>query len=258
MNEFDDEIWKPVIYKGIDYTGRFEISNFGRIRTLKYNPPRIQKAVVNKNGYCECSFPRPDGRYNYTTVHRIVMMMFNPVEGMEHLEVNHKDECKTNNKLENLEWCTSKENCNYGSRPNKIGKISSKPVMCIETREIFRNQEEACLYANTTPDVMSVHLQGKQNHIHGKHYARIGKYFDKEHCLSETDINYIIEEENKLIKSRPLKKSGKILCVETGQIYDSQMEASRQTGILQPVISEALRGLIKTAGGYTWKRIESI
>lgn len=258
MIEVNTEIWKPIIFKGIDYTGRFEVSNFGRIRTLKYHPPRIQKNYISKNGYCECSFPCYDGKYNYTTVHRIVMMMFNPVDNMEHLEVNHKDECKTNNRLDNLEWCTSKENCNYGSRSKNISKHLSKPVLCIETRQLFRNQEEACLIIGTTPDTMSVHLQGKRKHIHGKHYVRVQKYLNKCHTPSESDIDYIIDQELKFISSSKSKHYGQVMCVETGKVYKSQTEASRQTGIAQPLISEALRGLVRKAGGYTWKRIESI
>lgn len=43
-------------------------------------------------------------------VHRLVMMAFNPIDNMENLEVNHIDGNKANNKLSNLEWCTTSEN----------------------------------------------------------------------------------------------------------------------------------------------------
>lgn len=258
MNESNVEIWKPVIYKGIDYTGRYEVSNLGRIRCLYFNPPKIRSNLLNNNGYCECSFPRPDGKHNYTLVHRIVLMTFNPVDGMDKLEVNHKDECKTNNRLDNLEWCTSKENCNYGTRRERIGNLSSKPVICIESRQIFRNQAEATAYVGTSEDVMSNHLNRKRSSVYGKHYARICNYFSKDHELTESDIDFIIEKELEIIKSTPLRRSGSILCVETGKIYNSQCAAAEDIGISQPLISEALRGVMKKAGGYTWKRIESI
>lgn len=255
MNEIE-EVWKPVIYKGIDYTGRFKVSNLGRIRSLYFKEPRIQQPVLGTNGYCECSFPRPDGKYNYTTVHRIVMLTFNPVEGAEHLEVNHKDECKTNNRLDNLEWCTCAENCNYGSRNKKIGAVSSKPVLHIETRAVYRNQTEACKAIGCAADIMSVHLDRKQRHIHGNHFARIPDYFPKDHVLTDAEIDYIVEKEIAFWESQPVRRTGPIQCVETGKVYSSQTEASKDTGILQPLISEALRGLIRKAGRYTWIHID--
>lgn len=76
-------------------------------------------------------------------VHRLVLEVFNPVEGMDQLQVNHLDEDKTNNRLENLCWVTCKENNNYGTRNQRIGEYRKRPVRCIETDTIYDSQLEA-------------------------------------------------------------------------------------------------------------------
>ena len=62
-------------------------------------------------------------------VHRLVLMAFKPVENMDNLEVNHIDGDKKNNRLDNLEWCTSSENQQYafsiGLNKGKRGKRSN-------------------------------------------------------------------------------------------------------------------------------------
>lgn len=85
----------------------YEVSNMGNVRnkTFKFN----KKLRMNKQGYSiinlylndKCITSRPN---------RLVMMSFNPVENMENLQVNHIDGNRTNNKLNNLEWSTPKEN----------------------------------------------------------------------------------------------------------------------------------------------------
>lgn len=72
-------------------------------------------------------------------VHRLVLEAFNPVEGMDQLQVNHLDENKENNCLENLCWVTCKENNNWGTRNQRL----SKPVRCVETDTIYNSQLEA-------------------------------------------------------------------------------------------------------------------
>lgn len=65
-----------------------------------------------------------DGTYKfrYVYVHRLVAEAFipKPAARGEKLEVNHKNENKGDNRAENLEWVTHKENCNYGSRNTKL------------------------------------------------------------------------------------------------------------------------------------------
>lgn len=256
--ELETEIWRPIVYRGIDYTGRYEVSNLGRIRTLCYtSEPYIRQDVVNpKSGYCECNLPVQGTKYHYTTVHRIVKEVFDPVPNMDKLEVNHIDECKTNNRLSNLEWVTSKENCNYGSRNKRMGEKTSRPVLCLETRQVFRNQEEAAKYFNADVAAMSQHLNKKRQCVQNKHFVRIEDYFDRAAKLTEDNIDYIISQNARYINARKHYIRSKILCVETGVVYNSQSEAARAVGIYQASISEVLNGRASTAGGYTWKRIQ--
>ena len=66
-----------------------------------------------------------DGKFKNHYIHRLVAIAFLP--NPDNLpEVNHKDEDKTNNKVENLEWCTAKENANYGTRNERLGKNQPK------------------------------------------------------------------------------------------------------------------------------------
>ena len=107
------EVWKPI--EG--YEGRYEVSNFGRVKSFAYDRQngRMIRGSTNRDGYHTITFH--DGRGNIKTIllHRLVALAFvdNP-EGYR--EINHKDEDKDNNRAENLEWCDRQYNCNYGTK----------------------------------------------------------------------------------------------------------------------------------------------
>jgi hypothetical protein len=89
----------------------------GRSEYIRHNDERILTLNTTRIGYVEALLFTGDKNHKkHIGVHRLVMMTFNPVENMAHLDVNHIDEDKSNNHIDNLEWVSHKSNCNYGAR----------------------------------------------------------------------------------------------------------------------------------------------
>lgn len=94
------EIWKS--YTINSYT--CNVSNLGR---LKYKSGKITRGNKASDEYCYVTLGKP------RRFHRIIMKAFNPIKYSNLFIVNHKDENKSNNNLDNLEWCLSKYNSEY-------------------------------------------------------------------------------------------------------------------------------------------------
>lgn len=107
------ETWKPV--KG--YEGLYEVSDKGNVRSLNYRGlnGRVHELVLlDVKGYLKVNLWKDDEMKSHS-VHRLVAEAFIPnPDGKP--QVNHKDEVKSNNVVENLEWATSLENVNWGTR----------------------------------------------------------------------------------------------------------------------------------------------
>lgn len=111
--EDSDEIWKDII----GYEGMYQISNYGRIKTLsrKYKCSLVKEKIKtlnpNRNGYLQVSLCKYGKKKPYM-VHRLVAKHFLKDFG-EKLDVNHKDCNKTNNNVNNLEMVTRKQNIKH-------------------------------------------------------------------------------------------------------------------------------------------------
>lgn len=111
------EVWKIIK----DYEN-YEISNFGRIK--KNN--KILKQYENDKGYLYVALYKNNKRKMFRT-HRLVALTF--IENKNNLpEVNHKDENKLNNHIDNLEWCNRIYNMNYGTTQQKLIKRKCKVI----------------------------------------------------------------------------------------------------------------------------------
>lgn len=107
---------KTEIWKIIDGYPNYMVSNLGRVKSLGNNKMRKEKILkcwVKKDGYVQIRLNKY-GKGKKYYVHRLVAEAFIP--NPNNLpEVNHKSEIKTQNNVENLEWCDRKYNMNYGT-----------------------------------------------------------------------------------------------------------------------------------------------
>ena len=115
-----EEEWREV--QG--YEGLYEVSNFGRVRTLNYKRTgaiRVMKdAGLKKTGHRYVVLYK-NGVKMHQYVHRLVAQAF--VSNPNNLPcVNHKDENPTNNCANNLEWCSKEYNNTFGSRTERIAE----------------------------------------------------------------------------------------------------------------------------------------
>lgn len=130
-----EEIWKDV--KG--YEGLYQVSNYGRIKSLNYNNWKREEILKNKlhrDGYLKVTLGGKD-KLKYCLVHRIVAEAFIPNPN-NYPQVNHKDENKQNNNVNNLEWCTAKYNSNYGTHNERVSKKQKGKIISQKVRDSVR------------------------------------------------------------------------------------------------------------------------
>ncbi|MDM8162442.1 NUMOD4 motif-containing HNH endonuclease [Collinsella intestinalis] len=138
------ETWKPVA----GFEGYYEVSDRGRVRsctrtvTMRNGVPRpikgrvLSQASFNGKGHYKAVTLSRGGKQTHAGVHRLVAEAFvqNP---MNYPEVNHKDEDKSNNSAENLEWCDRRYNNTYGTAKVRAAVTQGKPVLQLKDGRII-------------------------------------------------------------------------------------------------------------------------
>ena len=179
----EEEIWKDIP----NYEGLYQVSNLGRVKrlnsiinlnsknqhcsfkTTKYYKEKILKNI-NCNNYLRVTLCK-DNIKKIKQVHRLVAKSFLDNYNDE-LEVNHIDENTLNNCADNLEMCTSKYNCNYGTRNKHISDKHKKSILQYTTDGMFLKKwnsiSEASEYYNVS--ISSITQCLKHKHKTSRNY----------------------------------------------------------------------------------------
>lgn len=244
MSNEEKTIWKS----HPDYPF-LQANQFGEVRTIDrtvkcknggklFVKGRILKQQRDRYGYMYVQFSSDRKRVTLK-VHRIVLACFrlNP----DNLpEVNHIDCNRSNNRLDNLEWCSSAYNISYRE---KYGKASSRPVFAvnIETGEVlhFESRGEAERKLNISHQDIFAVIKGTLNTIHGYWFTE--------------DENEITEGKIQEIKANIRFSGGVIainLCMKNALYFESQKVAAYQLGVNQGNMNSVLKGRYNKTSGY--------
>jgi hypothetical protein len=134
------EIWKDI--EG--YEGIYQVSNLGNVKSFKRGSERMLKPCKDRRGYLIVDLYK-NGKHKNNKIHRLVAQAF--ISNQENKpEINHIDEDKTNNNVDNLEWSTRKENLNHGTRNERASRILSIPIIATnlktgESTEFYGSHE---------------------------------------------------------------------------------------------------------------------
>lgn len=175
------------------YEGLYAITSCGKV--WSYRTKKFLKPVLSK-GYYKVNLSK-NGKTENGYIHRLVANAY--LEKVADV-VNHKDENPLNNCVNNLEWCSIKENNNYGTRNERSIETNQKTqgtiIRCIETNTIYNSYKEAVEKTGLT-DYSIKKACKNSNYIAGE-------------CHWE-----IIKKQHEQADSKP------IICVETGKVYES-------------------------------------
>ena len=177
----NDEVWKDIK----NYEGCYQISNYGRVKTLSRK--RVKECIMSldcNKGYARITLSKNNMQKHYF-VHQLVLQTFkNDKSNFKHLEneniddidlskleINHIDENPKNNKLENLEWCTHMYNLCYGTRIAKVVEKARKPVNQYDMNGNFIRQhyslQQAARNIDRGASPICLCCQGKQSSAYG-------------------------------------------------------------------------------------------
>lgn len=160
-----EEVWVDLP----GYEGLYRISNMGNIMSLprKGTKGGLMVGVVHPKGYRQVSL-RKDGKQFTEKVHRLVALAFIPNPNNSP-QVNHKDENKLNNRVDNLEWCDNTYNHEYGTRTLRTGR----PVRCVETGVVYPGSAWAARELNVDQSTITKCCKNPNRGTNGLHWEYV-------------------------------------------------------------------------------------
>ena len=146
------------MWKEIKDFPNYSVSDKGEIKNNKRN--KKLSIAYNQDGYAIVQLWKNNKGY-MRRVHRLVLEAFLPIEDSEKYEVNHKDCNIKNNSLDNLEWCTSKENIEYRLSLNHIHKKPVQVKYLTGEIEIYSSITECAKHFNVDNKAIQHYIENK-------------------------------------------------------------------------------------------------
>lgn len=151
------------------FEGLYAVTSCGRVWSYKSN--KFLNPNVHRNGYTSVCLYK-DRKQHRVLVHRLIAEAFIP--NPDNLpEVNHLDENKEHNWINNLEWSTVKYNRNYGTRNARSGENHRIKVMCVETKEVFDSLTDCERKTGCDRSHISKQMRGIIKHVKGLHFIKV-------------------------------------------------------------------------------------
>lgn len=280
-----EEVWKSVgIVRGVDFTGLYEASNLGYIRSIdsiceyidgrkRHLKGRVLRPSIDKKGYSSVTLYK-NGLKVCIRVHRLVLQTFEPNPNPEiYTEINHIDENKKNNCLNNLEWCTRQYNNTYGTRLERVSRsrikhelesrcLSFIPVVQLDLdgnilNVYYQEKDITTKNNNFSYKYITKRINKGINIAYGFFWIKLDKYNE----LTQNELlNLIkkgIDRSDENLNKR--KTCVAILDLQGNFIkkFDSIASAESFLNCCPSTVSSCLKGRSKTAKGYKCVYLEN-
>ena len=218
------ETWKDI--EG--YEGLYQVSNLGKVKSLNYNKTsesKLLKLQKNSNGYTRVVLYK-NRKPKVCLVHRLVAQAFIP--NPNNLpQINHKDEDKANNSVDNLEWCTYLYNNTYGTAIERATEKRKGYKHSKETRGKISEANKGRKFTYEQKRKMSESKKGNKNPMYGM-------------TGNKNPMYGRVNEKN--------PNARKVICITTGQIFNTIKEAGIEMKTQGSHITSCCRGERKSSG----------
>lgn len=219
------EEWKNVV----GYEGIYQISSFGRLKSCRRNG-LIMKQTKDRYGYLYVNLFK-DGIATKKKVHQLVAIAFIP-NVCDYSCVNHKNEKKTDNTVDNLEWCTVEYNNRYGSKVKPIVQCDLNG----NTIKAWDSAGEASNFLHIDASAITKCCKHKKSNYKGYKWEYTEPYEEEIRSWRTGEVIQLNPHTLEYICS-----------------YKNAYDAFLKTGIKYQSIGDVCKGKRNIAGGFIWK-----
>ena len=262
----EEEIWTWMRYNGKLYEGEFQVSNLGGIRSVdryvdchgKYGDYKQFTKGHPLSTFVASQYLHTQiyehGKGKHILIHRAVLESFVPNPDPKiYTDVNHKNENKLNNRLDNLEWCTKYYNDNYGTARERANKSISIPIVQLNLDGSFVKEWQSATKAEEAGFGCATIINRCIKKKLKSHYGYLWLYSDEYNKMSKEELNEYI----KWTETITYKKDKRVVQLNMDgslvKIWNQVSDVSKKD-MSVTTISNCINRKYKNAYGYIWFR----